>query len=494
MNYTEKRASQLDGGHRHSPDWLQPHFDLEDGKNLPSPTEVSAFLMTYPVFRNKQRAGQVAERLKQILFFYQKSDSVSRFERSRLLKEREKNLKKVKEWDKISVKLEKGLAKGLTEVDKQDREITKLKERLSRAVAGKVEDEGLIREEDLEDDGWGTLLQNLMSKKDEFSNEDVRVKMSLMELMDGLGDIREKQVRILDQNGFGTTDFVSMVGKYIDKGERDYERYLDELSHVLRENVELERLANESSFGERQLKRAVRRESQVKHKRQTLDLKKNILDIMEKMKVDYPEGYEQALKKLDFEILEGTKETETEELIEIAKEAIKSSQKDPYNRHKNLDHMGKEEMEKIMLNDRMESDRKIKSQRLNGRKMNKPKKSKMKTPKKIKNANDKNEKGKKEGSLEKENNIEDSEGKLFDVKKIRKIDRVLTQERQELEGRSEKKKNGKHHAKTGGKGGSGKKLSRFVYTPRKCKSIRQRQKEFNEKIVNRIKKITNKYV
>lgn len=488
MNYSEKRVSQLDGGHRHTPDWLQPYFDLEEGKNLPSPVEVSAFLQTYPVFRNKQRAGQVAERLKEILFHYQKSDSVSRFERSRLLKEREKNLKKVTEWDSMSEKLERGLAKGLAEVDRQSKEIEKLKLRLSRAVAGKVEDEGLIREEDLKDGGWSDILDLLMSKRNELSNEDVRVKISLLDLMGGLSQIRDQQLEILEQSDFGVKKFVGMVDKYIDKGERDYQKYLDLLAMKLNDNVELERLNNESSFAQRQLDRARRRESQVKYKRQTLELKKSILDIMEKMKIDYPEGYEDALKKLDFEVLEETKDSKTDKTEIEVENAIRSSRKEPYNRHKNLDHKGQIEMQKILDSDKIESERKIFERKTKAKDLGKKKRKSQKS---------KNKQTGEKKTNEKENlEIKKDDEEIFDVNKIKQIDRMTSQEIEKAKSISNKK-NSRSNKKTSQNKkrvkNSGK-ISRFVYTPRKCKSVRQRQKEFNEKIVNRIKKITNKYV
>ena len=62
----------------------------------------------------------------------------------------------------------------------------------------------------------------------------------------------------------------------------------------------------------------------------------------------------------------------------------------------------------------------------------------------------------------------------FDFNKLKKID-IGTQEF----GKTEKKEKG-------GKNG-------FVYTPRKLKNNNRRKKDFNEKIVNRIKKITTKY-
>ena len=103
-----------------------------------------------PIIRDHDFAAKLADKLKRILFFYQKSDTISRFERSKLMKEREKNSKKIVEWDKQSERLERKVKKGVKEIKIQEKELEKLREAIKNEVKRNLEYEGMILEKDIE--------------------------------------------------------------------------------------------------------------------------------------------------------------------------------------------------------------------------------------------------------------------------------------------------------------------------------------------------------
>jgi hypothetical protein len=135
------------------PDWIDYNFDTNQNESpavMPSPKEVIHFLEHMPIIRDQKFALKLTEKLKQILFFYQKSDTISRFERGKLMKEREKNGRKIKEWDTQSNKMERKVEVGLNQIKRQEAEIEKLRESIKKAVKKHLKYEGLLTLEHLE--------------------------------------------------------------------------------------------------------------------------------------------------------------------------------------------------------------------------------------------------------------------------------------------------------------------------------------------------------
>jgi hypothetical protein len=134
------------------PQWIDLEIDIKQCQpppNMPSPEEVIYFLEHMPIIQNHEFALKIADKLKRILFFYQKSDTISRFERGKLMKEREKNSKKIKEWDKLSNKLERKINQGMEHISKQEKEIQKLKDGIKKTVKENLAYEGLLTIDEL---------------------------------------------------------------------------------------------------------------------------------------------------------------------------------------------------------------------------------------------------------------------------------------------------------------------------------------------------------
>lgn len=172
--------------------------------------------------------------------------------------------------------------------------------------------------------------------------------------------------------------------------------------------------------------------------------------MIETLREQNPEDYKRVLQELDFDILEQNDEEQEEEEFEeeveeyVPEDQVTVSGKKPKNRHLNPNHSEK------------------------GQETRKDEQQKSKT-KDVKNGKKEASNKSKKGAVKKKRVLQS-----FDFNKLKKID-IGTQEF----GKTEKKEKG-------GKNG-------FVYTPRKLKNNNRRKKDFNEKIVNRIKKITTKY-
>ena len=135
------------------PDWIGLDFDVnqnEPPSGMPSPEEVIDFLEHMPIIQDQAFALKLTEKLKLILFFYQKNDTISRFERGKLMKEREKNAKKIQEWDAQSSKLERKVELGMEEVKRQEDELNKLREAIKKSVRKHLKYENLLTASQLE--------------------------------------------------------------------------------------------------------------------------------------------------------------------------------------------------------------------------------------------------------------------------------------------------------------------------------------------------------
>lgn len=129
------------------------------------------------------------------------------------------------------------------------------------------------------DSPWNNaeLKRKLMSKRDVFSNEDVRTKMSILKLVAELEELLRQQHSILEDPMFGPEAFIESVNKYMERGERDYRKHLRGIQDSLRQNIALMELKHKSNFIERELRRAFREEQKVEFKQKSLELKKQIL-------------------------------------------------------------------------------------------------------------------------------------------------------------------------------------------------------------------------
>lgn len=116
-----------------------------------------------------------------------------------------------------------------------------------------------------------------MSKNNIFNNEDIQTKMSILELMSGITNLKHKQIDILKQKDFNNQKFLENIQKYINRGEKDYEKYLNKVKQTIIDNITLMELTNNSNFVERELQRAFREEQKVNYKQKSLELKKEIL-------------------------------------------------------------------------------------------------------------------------------------------------------------------------------------------------------------------------
>ena len=269
------------------PDWIDVHFDTaqsEPPTDMPSPKKVIHFLEHMPIIKDSKFALKLTNTLRRILFFYQKSDTISRFERGKLMKERQKNSKKIKEWDRESDKLDRKINLGIKQVRKQDKEIIKLKEEIRRVVNNNLQYHDLLDIGDLEGvrEIWreNSIRDKLMSKRNIFSNEDVQTKMSILELIDGLDKLMNKQINISNSEYFGNDSFLLSINQYIEKEHKDYHKYLTNVKDCLNQNRDILEIKNKCNCIERELQRAFREEQKVNYKQESLELKKEILSKM----------------------------------------------------------------------------------------------------------------------------------------------------------------------------------------------------------------------
>ena len=265
------------------PDWIDVHFDTahsEPPTDMPSPKKVIHFLEHMPIIKDSKFALKLTNTLRRILFFYQKSDTISRFERGKLMKERQKNSKKIKEWDRESDKLDRKINLGIRQVRKQDKEIIKLKEEIRRVVNNNLQYHDLLDIGDLEGvkEIWreNSIRDKLMSKRNIFSNEDVQTKMSILELTDGLDKLMNKQVSISNSECFGNDSFLLSINQYIEKEHKDYHKYLTNVKESLNQNRHILEIKNKCNCIERELQRAFREEQKVNYKQESLELKKEM--------------------------------------------------------------------------------------------------------------------------------------------------------------------------------------------------------------------------